>query len=795
MKKNRLRWLAQLLCFAIFFLFLIGGGTLKSRDLPSEIFLRLSPLGAIATISASKKLISLYLPALGLVVLTLILGRAFCGWVCPLGTMIDLFDWLFRKLRSVTKLYDGRRIKYYLLLFIVLVALLGVEISGWFDPLSIATRTGWVIYNYLGFILVQSAAAVSHIVGTSGLSCSVKHLLGFQIEPYPVQSHTLILLVFLAIVLFGLSLRRYWCRNLCPLGALLALFSSINLFKRKVSESCTDCGKCQRNCRMGCIVSDGKGTLAGECILCMDCQSLCPESAIRFGGGSEESLDFSRRRFVATAVGSVVAIPMLRLNFARTRSKGYPPVIRPPGALEEEEFLQQCVRCAECVVVCPTGALHPALFESGVEGLWSPVLIPRIGYCVRDCTLCGRVCPSGAIRRLSLEGKHATSIGKARFDHNRCIPWSGYKNLRTDAPVWEDINCAVCEEVCPIPTKAIRFKVVLERVAGTEREIRLPYLVEDLCTGCGFCEYACPVKGTPAIVVEGVRGTARVPKGAEPTALGSVFAEFPDWKRTSGPTPYIGKKRLYEYINGGAEPYLTYSFIQVITCKYESKSGRTVVDLWEMESSDDAFGVFSYDRRHAEPATLPDVSAKVGSSYYLWRGRFFIRMYPAKPIPEPEEVERLAEALLRRLPSAPKKPPRLLSFFPEEGKIPGSEVYFHTKFIFDRLGVLERFVKENVLLLGRDTECAVASYEPEARALCVRYPDTIRPRNALSSLIELWRKWGRKISQREGISLSKEEQGFSSLTARGNYLLACFGFTSEQQAFSFIKKMSGSVSE
>jgi ferredoxin len=145
--------------------------------------------------------------------------------------------------------------------------------------------------------------------------------------------------------------------------------------------------------------------------------------------------------------------------------------------------------------VCPTGGLQPAVFESGIEGLWTPILIPTLGYCDYSCNACGQVCPVEAIPKLELDEKRLQVLGKAYINTNRCIPWS------------EGRPCIVCEEMCPIPDKAIYLEVKQALNAKGETEtIQFPHVGRDKCIGCGICEYKCPVNGAAAIRVY-VRGT------------------------------------------------------------------------------------------------------------------------------------------------------------------------------------------------------------------------------------------------------------------------------------------------
>ena len=133
---------------------------------------------------------------------------------------------------------------------------------------------------------------------------SVHAVLFAQHAPF-FRAHGLLLAVFVILISFGMVLRRYWCRNLCPMGALFALFSDWSIFKRTVSSSCTSCGLCVENCGMGAIGEGGQETREGECVLCMTCQKVCPENSIAFrhklSPEQRSAVDLSKRSFCSRA--------------------------------------------------------------------------------------------------------------------------------------------------------------------------------------------------------------------------------------------------------------------------------------------------------------------------------------------------------------------------------------------------------------------------------------------------------------------------------------------------------------
>ena len=242
---------------------------------------------------------------------------------------------------------------------------------------------------------------------------------------------------------------------------------------------------------MGAIAEDRLIAMK-DCTLCMDCLDKCPRRIISFRFTRPLALpapiSLSRRALIGSIAGGAL---FSLLTSARSIAKVQDPfLIRPPGALPESEFLGRCVRCGECMKVCIGNALHPTFFEAGIEGMFSPKLIARIGYCEFNCTLCGQVCPTGAIKELLQPEKHTLKIGHAFFDKNRCLPYA------------KGIACIVCEEHCPTPNKAIQFnKATVINDMGKSVEVKQPYIVDKLCIGCGICENKCPLPDKAAVYV------------------------------------------------------------------------------------------------------------------------------------------------------------------------------------------------------------------------------------------------------------------------------------------------------
>jgi len=480
--------------FLLLFLYLFTETQSKGHDTlgpPVRLFLDFDPLILISTLlSAHAAPVTFYL-SLVLIAMTLILGRVFCGWACPLGTLNNMAA----ALRKRTSFHDWHRLKYLVLVFLLASSVFTLQLAGLLDPISLLIRS-LALGIYPAFN--HAAGAAANMLYEHGPAPSFSDaiyiwlkggLLPFN-EPHYRQA-VLMGSIFLLVLGLNLHERRLWCRHICPLGALLGLLSRRSLLRRSVSEGCTGCGACATLCQGAAAPDRKEDWKSEECYYCMNCDDACPEGAVSFGFRDERrqsALDLGRRRVLGAVAAGVAAVPLLRVTEAAGVTD--PLLVRPPGSLEEGEFLRRCVRCGECMKVCITGGLQPALMEAGPEGLWTPVLVPRMGYCEYNCTLCGQVCPTGAIKELERDRKVKVHIGTAMIDNGRCLPWAHGR------------PCIVCEEMCPTPKKAIWFQEATVSLRdGSTVKLKQPVVDLELCIGCGICETQCPVTDRPAIYV------------------------------------------------------------------------------------------------------------------------------------------------------------------------------------------------------------------------------------------------------------------------------------------------------
>jgi MauM/NapG family ferredoxin protein len=542
------RRVSQLIFLAGFLLLFAFAADPLASPVPVDLYLRADPLLALSALVSLRKIVwSLIWYALPVTLLSILLGRVFCGWICPMGAGIDLLERVFR-LRGRQPAAEPRwhRLKYYLLIAMLVTMLIpaahranqelgltqsvGLSAVYLMDPIALLTRT----LTWVGLPAAQWAAGMTSdtVTAWSYSRLVADHpLLNRALAPLQLGLSTVVrpayfrlglitLLIFGGIVALGRRQKRFWCRNLCPLGALLGFLGRLSPVRLAVSDKCNRCLRCVNECKVGAIEGReakgespdkplplspspraGRGQGWGpqlrisnpECIECYSCIAVCPQQAISLAVGyqpvaREDELRLDRRRVLGAIGAAVAAVAVAKSALGAMRTNATENVlklsslrlIRPPGSLAEPEFVTACVRCGECMKVCPTNTLQPAVGEGGLEALGTPLIVPRVGPCTQPCNLCGRVCPTRAIEPFTVEEKSHLYLGTASVDRSTCIAWAFGR------------ECVICDEACS-------YNAISQQ--ADERGRPRPVVDERICVGCGICEWVCPVEPLGAIRV------------------------------------------------------------------------------------------------------------------------------------------------------------------------------------------------------------------------------------------------------------------------------------------------------
>ena len=436
---------------------------------------------------------------IGLVVLTLFIGRLYCSAICPLGVLQDVVARLanlFRKKPLFLRYAPPQTVirQFFLWASIISIVLgwggfalavldpygnFGHLITDFIRPLirlGLKEVSGWTGWNYHG---IHRGEVVWASAGV---------LLAVSIIP--------------AIVIILSSARgRLYCNSICPVGTLLGVIAKRGFLKIEFDKSaCVKCADCLKSCKAQCIDLKSLEIDHSRCVTCFNCIDVCDSNAINLRASwsrkpaerpqpikaAEAATVFvrvppdrDRRAFLRRSAGAGVVLlagsAVLggnKILAAAVSDKGAADstgknsrVITPPGAISTERFLDICTACHLCISACPTRVLKPAFLEYGLEGLLKPHLDYSNAHCSYDCTACGDACPVNAITDLTLQQKHATRIGTAHLVAEKCR------------------ICMQCVKRCP--TEAITS----ERKEGY---YTIPVVNAERCIGCGICEAVCP---------------------------------------------------------------------------------------------------------------------------------------------------------------------------------------------------------------------------------------------------------------------------------------------------------------
>lgn len=441
-----------------------------------------------------------------LIVLSLLFGRIYCSTICPMGILQDIIARISKSTGKKKKRYNysaAKNILRWSILGIVIITFLCKLplLLGLLDP-----------YSAFGRIITNVFKPV-YILGNNLLESIFSKFDNYTF--YRVDASILSLSsFFIAITTLGIIVvlawkhGRTWCNTICPVGTVLGFLSRFSLFKIRIdTNKCNGCGLCATKCKAACIDSKEHFIDHSRCVDCFDCLDACKQKALIYSPSLKQqqktspkkkrktsveeatpAVDMSKRRFLTAGIMAGTTPKILTKAKASVATMGgQKPYtkrnpITPPGSVSREEFQQKCTSCHLCVSKCPSHVLKPSFSEYGLSGMMQPTVSFDKGFCNFDCTVCGEVCPNGAIRPLTVEQKHLNQMGYVVFVEENCIVYT------------EGTSCGACSEHCP--TQAISM-------VPFRNGLTLPKINKEICVGCGGCEYVCPSRPFRAVYIEG----------------------------------------------------------------------------------------------------------------------------------------------------------------------------------------------------------------------------------------------------------------------------------------------------
>ena len=434
----------------------------------------------------------------GLVLLTLIFGRVYCSVICPLGVFQDGVAWLraHRKKNPYKYHKEAKWLRYGVWVLFVAALIAGVNVI--VSLLAPYSAYGRMVQNLLQPLYLWGNNALAFLSERAGSYTFYTREVWLRSLPtFLVALGTLILL---AVVAFRGG--RAYCNGVCPVGTTLSFFSRFAMFRPVIDESkCVRCRSCELNCKARCIeiTKDSAKIDYSRCVDCFNCIDHCKAGGLKYrfawrSGAKSSPKAPERRAFLA---GTAVAVGAAALKGATAKAQAVAKMdgglaevlpktaperevpLTPPGSKSVKDFYRHCTACQLCVAECPNNVLRPS---GDLERLMQPEMSYEKGFCRPECTRCSELCPTGAIRKIGREQKTQFHIGTARVNPQACLIATGKS------------ACGKCVQACP--SGAVKL-------VKTDDGFRIPVIAEEICTGCGACEYLCPVRPISAITVNG----------------------------------------------------------------------------------------------------------------------------------------------------------------------------------------------------------------------------------------------------------------------------------------------------
>ncbi len=493
--------LSLLFFFLISFLFIDFTNSLSSSVIKGILFFQFVP-SLIKFLSLASILSAGFIIV---IVLTLFFGRVYCSLFCPLGTLQDITGFLSRKIKKRKKYKRIRaqnKLRYSILVLSIIFLATGSNILiNILDP-----------YSSFGKIVSNIFRPVVYGINNLCFNLLTK-LNNYSLFPVEIKAFSWLAFAFsitlLSLVVY-LSYKkgRQFCNTICPVGTFLGFLSRFSIFRIKLDTSaCTSCGICGTNCKAGCIDTKLKTVDFSSCVGCFNCLTVCPENGVKFEkfwtGNEQNEINpvtpgKSRRNFLLIAVPAALGFfALCKKSFGQIVVTEKKPVIKkypvtPPGSISIAHFTNNCTACHLCISACPTHVLSPSISEYGLAGLFQPTMDYHASFCNYECTVCGDICPTGAILPLLKEQKKLTQPGKSNFIKENCVVYTN------------ETACGACSEHCP--TKAVQMVFY-------KGSLLIPEVNNEICVGCGACEFACPTS-PKSIYVDGnpVHLVAKKPK-------------------------------------------------------------------------------------------------------------------------------------------------------------------------------------------------------------------------------------------------------------------------------------------